>query len=131
MRLRTLLAMLAMIGATPVAAQSIKIGDLGIVADAPFYIAIEKVFFTAEKLQVSLEPFGSAADTTVPLSTNRLQVVGGGASAGLFNAFARDWPIRIAMARTRDMPGYSSDTLVLREDLVGTVKTIADLKGRT
>ena len=38
-------------------------------------------------------------------------------SAALFNAFARDWPVRIAMARTRDRPGYSSDTLVLRNDL--------------
>src|SRR4051794_30758828 len=95
-------ATLALIVAgAPAASQSIKVGDLGIVADAPFYIAIEKGFFAAEKLEVTLEPFGSAADTTVPLSTNRLQVVGGGASAGLFNAFARDWPIRIAMARTR------------------------------
>jgi NitT/TauT family transport system substrate-binding protein len=131
MKIRSLSVLLAMACAMPVAAQGIKIGDLGIVADAPFYIAMEKGFFTAEKLQVSLEPFGSAADTTVQLSTNRLQVVGGGASAGLFNAFARDWPIRIAMARTRDMPGYSSDTLILREDLVGVVKTVADLKGRT
>ena len=32
-------------------------------------------------------------------------------SAGLFNAFGRDLPIRVAMARTRDTPGYSSDTL--------------------
>src|SRR5262249_6161560 len=100
-------------------------------ADAPYYIGIEKGYFAAENLKVTLEPFGSAADATVAISTNRLQVMGGGPSAGLFNAFARDWPVRIAMARTRDMPGYSSNTLIIREDLVGTIKTMADLKGRT
>src|SRR3954471_18144876 len=94
-------------------AQGIKVGDFGIIADAPYYVAIEKGYFAAEKLQVTLEPFGSAADATVAISTNRLQVMGGGPSAGLFNAFARDWPVRIVMARTRDTPGYSSNTLII------------------
>jgi NitT/TauT family transport system substrate-binding protein len=35
------------------------------------------------------------------------------------------------MARTRDMPGFSSDTLLVRDDLRDSVKRIADLKGRT
>jgi NitT/TauT family transport system substrate-binding protein len=59
-----------------------------------------------------------------------VQVVGGGVSAALYNAFARDWPVRIAMARTRDWPGYSSDTLVLRNDLKSSVTSARQLKGK-
>ena len=34
--------------AASASAQPVKIGDLGILADAPFYIAIEKGYFAAE-----------------------------------------------------------------------------------
>ena len=127
---RALLAVLLGLFAGPALAQPIKVGDLGILADAPFYIAIEKGYFAAEKLDVSLERFSSAAQATAPLSTNQVQVVGGGVSAALYNAFARGWPVRIAMARTRDWPGYSSDTLVLRNDLKATVTSARQLKGK-
>lgn len=116
--------------AASASAEPVKIGDLGILADAPFYIAIEKGYFAAEGVEVVLERFNSASQATAPLSTNMVQVVGGGVSAALYNAFARDWPVRIVMARTRDMPGYSSDTLILRNDLKATIPTPKELKGR-
>jgi NitT/TauT family transport system substrate-binding protein len=125
-----LVAVAILFGAATASAQPVKIGDLGIVADAPFYIAIEKGYFAAEKVDVQLERFNSAAQATAPLSTNQVQVVGGGVGAALYNAFARDWPVRIAMARTRDMPGFSSDTLVMRNDLKESVKSAKDLKGK-
>src|SRR5215831_14796344 len=127
---RLLLAAVLGLFAATASAQPIKIGELGIVADAPFYIAIEKGYFAAEKLDVTLERFNSAAQATAPLSTNQIQVIGGGVSAALYNAAARDWPVRIAMARTRDWPGYSSDTLVLRNDLKSSVTSAKQLKGK-
>lgn len=130
---RTALALAAgllVVASVKAAAAPVKIGDLGIVADAPFYIAIEKGYFAAEKLDVKLQRFTSAAQATAPLSTNQVQVVGGGVSAALYNAFARNWPVRIVMARTRDLPGYSSDTLVIRSDLKDQIKSVRDLKGR-
>jgi NitT/TauT family transport system substrate-binding protein len=132
--LRTFVARLsgALLGlaALDVAAQPVNVGHLGIVADGPFYLAIENGYFKAEGVEVQLERFNSAAQATAPLSTNQVQVVGGGMSAGLFNAFARGWPVRIAMPRTRDVPGYSSDTLILRNDLRGSVRGLQDLKGK-
>lgn len=127
---KSILAVFLAFWAGSAAAEPVKIGDLGILADAPFYIAIEKGYFAAEKVEVKLERFNSAAQATAPLSTNQVQVVGGGVSAALYNAFARDWPVRIVMARTRDMPGFSSDTLILRNDLKDQIKTPKDLKGR-
>ena len=127
---RALLAVVCGLLAGPAVAQPIKVGELGILADAPFYIAIEKGYFSAEKLDVSLERFSSAAQATAPLSTNQVQVVGGGVSAALYNAFQRDWPVRIALARTRDWPGFSSDTLVLRNELKGAVTSARQLKGK-
>jgi NitT/TauT family transport system substrate-binding protein len=127
---RLLLAVLVGLLGGPAFAQPVKIGDLGILADAPFYIAIEKGYFKEANVDVSLERFNSAAQATAPLSTNQVQVVGGGVSAALYNAFARGWPVRIAMARTRDWPGYSSDTLVLRNDLKSTVTSAKQLKGK-
>ena len=127
---RLLLAMLLGLLGGPAFAQPVKIGDLGILADAPFYIAIEKGYFKEANVDVSLERFNSAAQATAPLSTNQVQVVGGGVSAALYNAFARGWPVRIAMARTRDWPGYSSDTLVLRNDLKSSVTSAKQLKGK-
>jgi NitT/TauT family transport system substrate-binding protein len=129
MRKLLLIGLLGFLTSTA-AAEPVKIGDLGIVADAPFYIAIEKGYFAAENIEVKLERFTSAAQATAPLSTNQVQVVGGGVSAALYNAFARDWPVRIVMARTRDMPGFSSDTLVIRNDLKDQIKSARDLKGR-
>jgi len=123
-------ALLAM-AATQAGAGPVKVGELGIVADAPFYIGIERGYFAKAGLDVTLERFAGGAPTTLPLSTDQLQVAGGAMSAALFNAFGRGLPIRVAMARTRDMPGFSSDTLLVREDLRESVTRLADLKGRT
>jgi len=109
---------------------AVKIGHLGIVADAPFYIAIEKGYFKEQGLTVALERFNSSAQATAPLSTNDIQVAGGALSAALFNSFARGWPARIAFSRTSDRPGFSSDTLLVRNDLKDSVKSIADLRGK-
>jgi NitT/TauT family transport system substrate-binding protein len=110
--------------------QTVKIGHLGIVADGPFYLGIEKGYFKEQGVNVALERFNSAAQAIAPLSTNEIQVAGGALSAALFNAFARDWPVRIVMSRTSDQPNYSSDTLIVRTDLKDSVKSLADLRGK-
>ncbi len=120
----------AIVGSTAAGAQSVKFGALGIDADGPVYIAIDKGYFRDAGIEVTLEPFNSAAQAMAPLSTDQIQVAGGAASAALFNSFARGWPVRIVFARTGDRPGFSTDTLSVRSGL-HDVKTLKDLKGRT
>jgi NitT/TauT family transport system substrate-binding protein len=124
------LALALLCGASAHAQDVVKVGDLGITADAPFYIALEKGWFREAGIDARLEKFGSLTEAMAPLSTGELHVLGGGISAALFNAFARGWPVRIAMGRTRDVPGFSSNVLVLRSTLKDQVRSIADLKGR-
>lgn len=112
------------------AADKIAVGHLGIVADGPYFIAQEKGFFKEEGVEVELKRFNSATQALAPLATNQLQVVGGGSSTAIFNSFGRDWPVRIVISRTRDLPGFSSDTLIVRNELKGQVKSVADLKGK-
>ena len=120
----------AIIGSAAARAQSVEFGALGIDADGPVYIALDKGYFHDAGIEVTLGHFNSAAEAMAPLSTDQIQVAGGATSAALFNAFARGWPVRIAFSRTADRPGFSTDTLSVRSDLQSSIKTLQDLKGR-
>jgi len=65
-----------------------------------------------------------------PLSTAEIQVVAGGVSPGLFNGFIRGLPIKIVAPFGRDSARNSVDGIMVRPDLKGTVKSIADLRGK-
>jgi NitT/TauT family transport system substrate-binding protein len=117
--------------ATSAAAQDVvKVGHLGIAADTPFYIAIEKGYFKERQIEVKLEPFVSAVPAMAPLASGEIQVVGGGIGPPLFNAYARAFPVRVVGARSRNVPGNSGDVLLLRSDLKDQIRRVADLKGR-
>src|SRR5690242_14824060 len=77
------------------AADRVAVGTVGTNSDAAFFIADAKGHFRAEGLEVSLTPFDGAARMIVPLSTGGLDVGGGAASAGLYNAAATGIAIKI------------------------------------
>jgi NitT/TauT family transport system substrate-binding protein len=129
---RTLVVVLLLVSASRAAGAEdvVKVGSLGITADAPVFIAIEKGYFRERGIDVKLEPFASAAPAMAPLSTGEIQVVGGGIAPALFNAFARDFPVRVVAHRTRDVDGNSIDSLMIRSDLKAGIRRLADLKGK-
>ena len=115
---------------TPAPAK-LKVGVLGTTGDAPLYIAFEKGFFREQNLDIEFVQFGSALDMIAPLSAKQLDVGSGGIGAGLFNAFSQGIPIKLVAETVRTPDNWKSNAWFVRTDLKDSVKTPADLKGRT
>jgi NitT/TauT family transport system substrate-binding protein len=116
--------------ATPAPAK-LKVGELGTTGDAPLYIALEKGYFREQNLDIEFVRFGSALDMIAPLSARQIDVGSGGIGAGLFNAFSQGIPIKLVAETVRTPESWRSNAWFVRSDLKDTIKTPADLKGRT
>ena len=118
----------------PVRAQSetVKLGDLAAISNAPVYIAIEKGYFKEQGVVTEIVNFASAAKQVPALVAGELEVSVGSASAGLFNAVAQQAPFRIVADKGQGREGFGFSLLTVRKDLVdsGQVKSFRDLKGK-
>ena len=109
----------------------VNVGMTGTTTDVGLYVADKKGFFRAEKLDVKLNIFDSAARMITLFASGALDVGGGGPSAGLYNAVARGVDIRIVADKNQTVPGRGAQFVVIRKDLVdsGRYKSLADLRG--
>jgi NitT/TauT family transport system substrate-binding protein len=114
------------------AVEKINLAVIGSVVDTPFYIARDKGFFRSEDLDVNFISFDSGAKAIVPLATGELDIGSGALSVSFYNAMARGVLIRIVADKGHTAPGSFYQSVFVRKDLVdsGTVKTLADLKGK-
>lgn len=113
---------------------SVKIGVLGLTADAGAYIAQERGYFAQEGLKVELVTFRGGGEMIAPLATGDLDLGGGAMSAALFNAIKRDVPLKVVADRGWVPPDRGGGAaLVARKELVqsGQLKNFSDLKGMT
>src|SRR5688572_5843727 len=84
--------------APPAAAQSgtaVRIGTLGIIADAPVYIAADRGYFAEQGLAPTLERFDTGAQMIAPMAAGQLDAGAGTPAASLYNAIGRDLQLRI------------------------------------
>ena len=102
-------------------------------SDIGFLIADHKGYFRDEGIDVTITPFDSGARMIAPLGVGQLDVGGGSASAGLYNAVARGIAIKIVADKASTPPGYGFQPLLVRTDLVesGRYTSLGDLKGMT
>jgi NitT/TauT family transport system substrate-binding protein len=109
----------------------LRVGVSGASSDAIFYIADKKGYFKQESLSVTFTPFDSAAKMVAPLGSGQLDIGGGSASAGLYNAVMRGIDIKIVADKGSTPPGYGFQPLLVRKDHItsGRYKTLKDLKG--
>jgi NitT/TauT family transport system substrate-binding protein len=112
---------------------TVKVGVLGVLAEAGHYLALERGYFAEEGLQIEYVPFDTGARMVSALGADQLDVGAGGVSAGLFNAVARGVGIRVVAPQSSYAAGRSPGYLVVRRELVesGQVRDYPDLRGRT
>jgi NitT/TauT family transport system substrate-binding protein len=124
-------ALFALVFATPAAAQqhaAVKVIGVRSIPSASTYWALDKGYFRAAGLDVTVEQISSLSKAVASLATNQMQVGQGGVSAGYFNSVASGLPLTMALD-SGSTPLYHR--IILRPDLKDKIKTIADLKGHT
>ena len=129
---RVALALAATLFSLPaLAADKVSVGVLNAAGDVGLFIAEARGYFTAEGLDVTLNPLDSAVKMMPLLGTGDLDVGGGATSASLYNAADRKIDVRVVASRARTAPKYLYQALIIRKDLVdsGRYKTFADIKG--
>jgi NitT/TauT family transport system substrate-binding protein len=116
----------------PGAPAPIRMGYLGVASDAGIFIALDKGYFKAQGIDLSLERFGVGADQMALLGAGRLDIASGAPSPTLFNAVARGLPVAVVADKGSLRRGFGFNVLVVRQALVdaGQFKTPADLRGR-
>lgn len=114
------------------AAEKVKIAIIGGTADVGFYLADAKGWFADDGIDVEMITFDSGARMIAPMSTGEIDVGTGAVSAGLYAAVERSITMRIVADKGRNVKGMSFQGLMVRKALIdaGTVKSLADLKGR-
>ena len=118
----------------PAAAQDkrvVKIGVIGILAEAGLYVAAEKGFFTQEGLSVEFLKDMYGPDAFPALATGQIDAMGGAFGPELINAVQRGIRAKVVAGMNSYIPGWDSGYLTVRKELIesGRVKDWKDLKG--
>lgn len=110
----------------------VAVGVIGQLSDAGIYIAYEKGYFREQGLDIQLQTFNNPTEMLPALATDRLQVTRSAQTAGFFNSLANNVDLRIVGDGASMNKGWGYLSIVVRKDLVdsGTIRTVADLKGR-
>ncbi len=112
----------------------LKVGSLGVLADAGNFVAFKKGYFKEQGIDVEFITFDSGAKQIAPLGTGELDAGRGAISAGLFNAIQRGIPLKIVAesASISTPPVKAYEGIMIRKDLIdaGVVKDYKDLKGK-
>jgi NitT/TauT family transport system substrate-binding protein len=111
---------------TPVRAASLRT-----FAEAGQYIAADRGYFVEQGLDVTISEM-SARELLTALTAGQVHVGGSSIGAAIFNAVAKDVPVRIVAPEARMDPGSSSLYTLVRNDLIdsGSFRDYADLVGK-
>ena len=113
-------------------ATRVRAGEVGILAGAGYYLALEKGYFAEQGLDVESIHFATTAEETAPLAAGQLEIGAGAHSAGLFNAIGRGLDIKLVADYGHSEPGRPGNALVVRTAAVeaGELRGVPDLRGR-
>jgi NitT/TauT family transport system substrate-binding protein len=114
------------------AGEPVRVGVIGLIADAGIYVAAERGYFREAGLEVKLEPFSSSVKMIPVLANGQLDVATGGIAASLFNGAAQGLPILVVADKGSTSPSMGTNVLLVAKGAWdrGEVRGIKDLKGR-
>lgn len=118
-------------GLAPLAKDTVvKVGMKQVTSDAGILIGMAKGYY--KDLGINIEPvqFNTGQEMINQLAAGQLDVGATVTAAGLMNAMSRDIPVKIVADKGINVAGKGYYRLVIRKDLVTTIKDYADLKGR-
>ena len=125
-------AVFALMTVAASAADKVTIGIVNAVSDGTLFIAQDKGYFQAEGVEADFVEFDTGAKMVAPMGAGQLDVGGGAASAGLYNAVERGINIKLVADKATNVKGAPFQVFLARKELVesGKVKSLADMKGR-
>ncbi|MCW5770254.1 MAG: ABC transporter substrate-binding protein [Rhodospirillaceae bacterium] len=130
-------AAVAAIGLTAAAAQAqdkVRVSfNPQIYSWLPFFLAIDKGYFKAEKLDVEYTMYGGSALSQIPMLARGDQDIAGMVTGpGFFNQYAGGFGVKLIASNAQGKKGWNDTTwLMVRKDIwdSGKIKTFADMKG--
>jgi NitT/TauT family transport system substrate-binding protein len=106
---------------------TVKVALARSTSSAAELMAIKRGYFKEAGIKLQWDDIDTTANVIPLLAQNQYNIVGGGISAGVFNALEKNLPIVMLSDRVSTPIGHN---LMLRPDLKDTVKTFKDLKGK-
>ncbi|NQU14670.1 MAG: ABC transporter substrate-binding protein [Desulfobacteraceae bacterium] len=115
---------------TAQAATKVKVGVLKLTSSAPIFIAVEKGFFKEQGLDIEQVFFRSAQPVAVAMASGDIVVGATGITAGLYNAIAGGFKMKIVADKGREWEGYQlCGIMVSKKAWDKGLRTLKDLKG--
>ena len=118
---------------TPSAARltKIRVADVPIVTQVPFYVAMDRGYFRDAGYEVELVPARTPADAVALVATSQVELGGFGPDPAVFNAMQRGIDIKMLGSAAVFAGGTRASGLVVRQDLIdsGRYAKSRDLKG--
>lgn len=108
----------------------VKVGMKQVVSDAGILIGMAKGYYQALGIKIEPVQFNSGQEMINQLAAGQLDVGATVSASGLFNAMSRDIPVKIVADKGINVPGKGYYRLVIRKDLVDSIKDFSDLRGR-
>ncbi|HXG15094.1 MAG TPA: ABC transporter substrate-binding protein, partial [Calidithermus sp.] len=119
------------LGATPAAAERVKVGALKLTSSAPLFVGVDKGFFREQGVDVELVFFQAAAPIATAVAAGQVDVGATGLTAALYNIVLGGERLWIVADKGREWPGYPLTAIVVQRELWdGGLRAVRDLRGR-
>jgi NitT/TauT family transport system substrate-binding protein len=117
--------------AKPAAPQAFRWAGQSPASDAGLYVAMERGYFAEQGVQLEYVHFSSASEMVPALATQQVEGGGLAVNPATINAVARGVEIKAVADKGSMLPGFGSQALLVRKDLVdsGRFRSLADIKG--